>query len=204
MYILKNTTRLGNDTTYYIDRITPLGSNDITIHHDDVLNIWDGAILDKNNCRDLKHDEVLNIIKEISKTKEVNKMEKYFTRYEILEDIKEYLQHDTDIYTDDLLHEVFNTDFYITGSSESKEALNQFGVYKAFEIVEDYERSNYGELYTRLSDPHAVANMLYYIKADEIFYNEIYPIIEKFNSEQDYFNKECVIEILKYIESEMN
>ena len=78
MYILKNTTRLGNDTTYYIDRITPLGSNDIIIHHDDVLNIWDGAILDKNNCRDLKHDEVLNIIKEISKTKEVNKMEKTY------------------------------------------------------------------------------------------------------------------------------
>lgn len=204
MYKLKNITRLGDDTTYYIDRITPLGSSDITIHHDNVLNIWDGAILEKNNCRDLKHNEVLNIIKEISKTKEVNKMEKYFTRYEILEDIKEYLEYDTDIYTDDLLHEVFNTDLYITGYSESKEALNQFGVYEAFEIVEDYERSNYGELYTRLSDPQAVANMLYYIKADEIFYDEIYPIIEKYNSDQDYFNKKCITEILKYIEDELN
>ena len=204
MYILKNTTRLGNDTTYYIDRVTPLGTSDITIHHDNVLNIWDGAILDKNNCRDMKHNEVLNIIKEISKKKEVNKMEKYFTRYEILEDIKEYLEYDTDIYTDDLLHEVFNTDIYITGYSESKEALNQFGVYEAFEIVEDYERSNYGELYTRLSDPQAVANMLYYIKADEIFYDEIYPIIEKFNSDQAYFNKKCITEILKYIEDELN
>ena len=204
MYKLKNITRLGDDTTYYIDRITPLGSSDITIHHDNVLNIWDGAILEKNNCRDLKHNEVLNIIKEISKTKEVDKMEKYFTRYEILEDIKEYLEYDTDIYTDDLLHEVFNTDIYIAGYSESKEALNQFGVYEAFEIVEDYERSNYGELYTRLSDPQAVANMLYYIKADEIFYDEIYPIIEKYNSDQDYFNKKCITEILKYIEDELN
>ena len=204
MYKLKNITRLGNDTTYYIDRITPMGSSDITIHHDNVLNIWDGAILEKNNCRDLEHNEVLNIIKEISKTKEVDKMEKYFTRYEILEDIEEYLQYDTDIYTDDLLHEVFNTDFYITGYSESKEALNQFGVYEALGIVEDYERSNYGELYTRLSDPQAVANMLYYIKADEIFYDEIYPIIEKFNSDQDYFNKKCITEILKYIEDELN
>lgn len=130
-------------------------------------------------------------------------MRKYFTRYEVLEDIKDYLEYDTDIYTDDLLLEVFNTDFYITEYSESKKALEQFGVYKALEIVEDYERSNYGELYTCLSDPHAVANMLYYIKADEIFYDEIYPIIEEFNSEQDYFNKECVIEILKYIDNEL-
>ena len=78
MLELKNVTRLGNDTTYYIDRITPLGSSDITIHHDNVLNIWDGAILEKNNCRDLKHSEVLNIIKEINKKKEVNKMNKTY------------------------------------------------------------------------------------------------------------------------------
>ena len=130
-------------------------------------------------------------------------MRKYFTRYEVLEDIKDYLEYDTDIYTDDLLHEVFNTDFYIETSSESKKALEQFGVYKAFEIIEKYERSNYGETYTVISDARAVANMLYYIKADEIFYNEIYPIIEQFNGEQDYFNKECVTEILKYIESEL-
>ena len=76
MYKLKNVTRLGNVTTYYIDRITPLGSSDITIYHDNVLNIWDGAILEKNNCRDLKHSEVLNIIKEINKTKEVDRMNK--------------------------------------------------------------------------------------------------------------------------------
>ena len=130
-------------------------------------------------------------------------MRKYFTRYEVLEDIQDYLEYDTSIYTDDLLHEVFNTNFYIDGCSESKKALEQFGVYKAFEIIEKYERSNYGEIYTVISDARAVANMLYYIKADEIFYDEIYPIIEEFNSEQDYFNKECVTEILKYIESEL-
>ena len=131
-------------------------------------------------------------------------MKKYFTRYEVLEDIQDYLEYDTDIYTDDLLHEVFDTSPYITEYSESKKALEQFGVYEALGIIEDYERSNYGEIYTVISDPRAVANMLYYIKADKIFYDEIYPIIEQFNSEQDYFNKECIIEILKYIESEMN
>ena len=130
-------------------------------------------------------------------------MRKYFTRYEVLEDIQDYLEYDTSIYTDDLLHEVFNTDLYIQTSSESKKALEEFGVYKAFGIIEDYERSNYGEIYTVISDPRAVATMLYYIKADAIFYDEIYPIIEQFNSEQDYFNKECVTEILKYIESEL-
>ena len=130
-------------------------------------------------------------------------MRKYFTRYEVLEDIQDYLEYDTNIYTDDLLHEVFNTDFYIETSSESKKALEQFGVYEAFGIVGDYERSNYGEIYTVISDPRAVANMLYYIKATGIFDSEIYPIIEEFNNEQDYFNKECVTEILKYIESEL-
>lgn len=136
--------------------------------------------------------------------KGLDKMKKYFTRYEVLEDIKDYLEYDTDIYTDDLLYEVFNTDFYISGISESKKALEQFGVYKAFEIVENYERSNFGEIYTRISDPQAVATMLYYIKATEIFNDEIYHIIEQFNSEEDYFNKECVTEILKYIGSELN
>ena len=131
-------------------------------------------------------------------------MEKYFTRYEVLEDIQDYLEYDTSIYTDDLLYEVFDTDLYIETSSESKKALEEFGVYKAFGIIEDYERSNYGEIYTRMSDPQAVAHMLYYIKADEIFYDEIYPIIEEFNSDQYHFNKECVTEILKYIESELN
>ena len=60
----------------------------------------------------------------------------------------------------DLHNEVFNTDYYIIGTDEAKEALKEYDVFKAIEKVQTYEKDNFGEVYTDMSDPktnkHAV------------------------------------------------
>ena len=65
MYRLKNVSRLGNDVTYSIEYKSFLGTKDITIYHDSVLNIWDGDIIEYGSWRDLEHDEIMDIIKEV-------------------------------------------------------------------------------------------------------------------------------------------
>ena len=70
----------------------------------------------------------------------------------------------------DLHNEVFNTDYYIIGTYEAKEALKEYGVFEAIEKVQTYEKDNFGEVYTDLSDPERLINMLYYIIGEEVLY----------------------------------
>ena len=65
MYKLKHISRLGNDITYNIERKRPLSTSEITIYHDEVLNIWDGTIVEYGSWRDLLHDEIITIMKGI-------------------------------------------------------------------------------------------------------------------------------------------
>lgn len=68
----------------------------------------------------------------------------------------------------DLHNEVFNTDYYIIGTWQAKEALNEYDVFDAIETVQDYEESNFGEVYTDVTNPEALVNMLYYIIGEEV------------------------------------
>ena len=65
MYKLKHVSKLGNDVTYDIEYKSFLGTKDITIYHDDVLNTWDGDIIEYGTWRDLTPDEIMDIIKEV-------------------------------------------------------------------------------------------------------------------------------------------
>jgi len=73
-------------------------------------------------------------------------------------------------YYADLHNEVFNTDYYIIGTYQAEEALKEYGVFKAIERVQTYEKENFGEVYTDLSDPEKVVNMLYYIIGEEVLW----------------------------------
>lgn len=101
----------------------------------------------------------------------------YFTIEEALEDIQGTLRNGYDGYGCDLHNEVFNTDYYIIGSHEAKQALEQYGTFAAIEEIKEYEQEHFGEVFTDLSDPEKVANMLYYIKGEEA--------ISKINEETD-------------------
>jgi hypothetical protein len=100
----------------------------------------------------------------------------------------------------DLHNEVFNTDYYIIGTDRAKEALKEYGVFEAIEKVQEYERDNFGEIYTDLSDPEKLLNMLYYIIGEEVLF-EIMDGIETWD--ENWNNKatdETNAAILKAIE----
>ncbi len=84
--------------------------------------------------------------------------------------IIEALQDGYSGYCCDLHNEVFNTDYYIIGTYKAKEALEEYGVFDAIEKIQTYEKNNFGEIYTDLSDPEKILNMLYYIIGEEVLY----------------------------------
>ena len=66
MYKLKHVSKLGDDITYSIERERPLSTSEIIIYHDEVLNIWDGTIIEYGDWCDLSHGEIMDIIKEVA------------------------------------------------------------------------------------------------------------------------------------------
>lgn len=121
----------------------------------------------------------------------------YFTKKEAIEDIINTLEYYEDYYCD-LHNEVFNTDYYIIGTYEAKQALEQYGVFEAIEKIQEYEKDNFGEIYTDLSDPEKIANMLWYIIGEEV-------IGELFNEFDDLWNEEATPEnnqkLIEYLEA---
>lgn len=108
-------------------------------------------------------------------------IKKYFTHQEALEDLKETLRNNTGFFLDDLHDITFNSDYYIIGTFQAEEALNQFGVFDAIEKLKEFqlEYFNNAEIET---DPERMANILYYIIGEEAmqlepfneFYNQVY------------------------------
>jgi hypothetical protein len=105
------------------------------------------------------------------RTKEAVEMRKeQEMREEAREAIIETLRDGYGGYYCDLHHEVFNTDYYIVGTYKAKKALEEYGVWNAIEKVQTYEKDNFGKIFTDLSDPEKVVNMLYYIIGEEVLY----------------------------------
>ena len=121
-------------------------------------------------------------------------------REQAKEAIIETLKEGFDGYYCDLHNEVFNTDYYIIGTYEAKKALEAHGVFDAIEKIKAYEEENFGEIYTDLSNPEKLINMLYYIIGEEVLH-EIMDGVEVFN--ENWNNKateETNAAILKAIE----
>ena len=118
---------------------------------------------------------------------------------EAIADVIETLENWFDGYYCDLHNEVFNTDYYIIGTFQAKEALKEYDVFEAIEKVQEYEQFNFGEIYTDLSNPEKLINMLYYIIGDEVI-GEMYDIEEfneKWNEYADEETNKKIIEALK-------
>lgn len=108
-------------------------------------------------------------------------------KQEAIEAIIQALEDGYSGYYCDLHNEVFNTDYYIIGTYAAKEALREYDVFEAIELVQNYEKDNFGEIYTDLSDPEKLINMVYYIIGYEVI-GEMYEIAEfndKWNDEAD-------------------
>lgn len=118
---------------------------------------------------------------------------------EAIADIIETLESGYDGYYCDLHNEVFNTDWYIIGTFSAKEALNEYDVFDAIEVVMDYEKDNFGNVTTDVSNPEKLINMLYYIIGDEVI-SEMYEIEEfedNWNEEADEETNQVIVEAMK-------
>lgn len=95
---------------------------------------------------------------------EITEKIKEITNYAIdkLEDLK-----GRNIYGCDLHNELFNSDYYIIGRDEAVKWLGDI-VFEAIGEIKDYEKDNFGEVTTDLSDPERVVNMYAYIRGEDI------------------------------------
>ena len=114
-------------------------------------------------------------------------------------DIIETLENGFDGYYCDLHNEVFNTDYYVIGTYQAKEILKEYDVFEAIELVQTYEKEQFGEIYTDLSDAEKLLNMVYYIVGDEVI-GEMYDIDEfndGWNDEADEETNEKIVKAMK-------
>lgn len=116
-------------------------------------------------------------------------------REEARNDIIEALQDGYGGYYCDLHNEVFNTDYYIVGTYEAKKALEEYGVFDALGKIQEYEKDNFGEIFTDLSNPEKVVNVLYYIIGEEV----IFEMMEGIDAFHDNWNNKATDETNKEI-----
>lgn len=83
-------------------------------------------------------------------------------RLRALDDIREQLEagYTGNIY--DLQDLVFNSDFYVVGRQTAKEELLQnLDIFYVIESIVQYEKENFGEVLTDLSEPEMILNTFY-------------------------------------------
>jgi hypothetical protein len=100
----------------------------------------------------------------------------------------------------DLHHEVFNTDYYIIGTHRAKEALKEYDVFEAIEKVQTYEKENFGEVYTDLSNPEKLINMLFYIIGEEVLFEMMDGVEawdENWNNQADEETNAAILEAIE-------
>jgi Golgi nucleoside diphosphatase len=122
-------------------------------------------------------------------------MKKESMREEAKRDIIEALQDGYAGYYCDLHNEIFNTSYYIIGTYEAKKAIEEYGVFEAIKRIQEYEKDNFGEITTDLSDPEKLINMLYYIIGMEV----LSEIMEDINVFHDNWNSKATDETNKEI-----
>ena len=109
-----------------------------------------------------------------------------------IERLKEIADYDTvhDFkrrYVSDLHHEIFNTDYYIVGRYQAKQWMGG----DAFDMIGDvveYEKDNFGEITTDLSEPESVVNMWVYVQGWEL-------INECFEEVCEALDNQCKLEL---------
>lgn len=114
-------------------------------------------------------------------------MEKFIKEFtlERLEDLKFDIGNGNMVYVDDLHHELYNTTYPFSNTKEAKKQLLEYDVFKALDKVVNYERDNFGEIYTDIADAERLASMLVYVLGEEfLFDSDIYSIGGKFVTEE--------------------
>ena len=106
-----------------------------------------------------------------------------------LREIAEYMDNQDyrDAEVGDLHNDIFNTDYYIVGRYQAKQWMGA----DAFDMigdVQEYEKDNFGECHTDLSEPESVVNMWVYVQGWE-YIHECYETV------RDELNDQCELEL---------
>lgn len=127
---------------------------------------------------------------------------RYDMKVDAVNAIIDCLECGYDGYYCDLHNEVFNKDYYVTGTAEAKNILGEGeNIFNAIGRIYTYERDTFGEVFTDLSDPIKIVNMLFYIIGEEIMYNngEFSKILDEHWDE--YADEETNIELVKTLKN---
>ena len=119
-------------------------------------------------------------------------------KQEAIEAIIEALEVYDDYYCD-LHNKVFNEDWYIIGTAKAKDALREYDVFEAIELVQDYEEDNFGMTNTDFSKPEELISMVWYIIGDGIIseMQEIEEFRDNWNECADEETNAIIIEAMK-------
>ena len=93
-------------------------------------------------------------------------------------------------------------DYYVTGTAEAKNILGEGeNIFNAIGRIYTYERDTFGEVFTDLSNPVKIVNMLFYIIGEEIMYNngEFSKILDEHWGE--YADEEINAELIKVLKN---
>ena len=92
-----------------------------------------------------------------------------------------------DAYVSDLHNDIFNSDYYIIGRYQAKQWMGA----DAFDMigdVQEYEKDNFGEVHTDLSEPESVVNMWVYVEGWNIIH-------ECYETVRDELNDQCELDL---------
>ena len=117
--------------------------------------------------------------------------------------IIEALENNYSGYYCDLHNEIFNSYYYIVGNYKAREALKEYDVFKAIKKVTEYEKDNFGQVYTDLSDPEELINVLFYIISEEVLYEIMDGIREWEENWNNLADEETNEKILKAIKEKI-
>ena len=108
---------------------------------------------------------------------------------ERLREIAEYMDNQDfrDAYVSDLHNDIFNTDYYIIGRYQAKQWMGDSAFDMIGDIVE-YEKDNFGEVHTDLSEPEHVVNMWVYVQGWEVIH-------ECYETVRDELNDQCELDV---------
>lgn len=77
------------------------------------------------------------------------------------------IEDQNDVYGCDLHHHLFNEDYAFIYTADAQKACEEIGVFDCIDLVNSYEKFNFGELYTDIN-PFSIANMIVYILGQEL------------------------------------
>lgn len=119
-------------------------------------------------------------------------------RKKALEIIIEALDSGWRGYCWDLLHEIY-MERYIVGRHRAEKELEKFGVFRALEMVRDYELENFGKIKTNFANPEELINKLFCIIAEEVLY-ELWELVEdEWEFDYEYIDEKVSNKILEVV-----